>query len=159
MAHAYQRYIPPESMTTDAELVYAAYPDAGLRRRFANMVLDSIIYQVPAAPVFVAIEMLAPGVSASLLNSYAISFGCLFAYYVGFETILGRTPGKMITGTRVIGDSGETPSLASVLGRSVIRMIPFEPFSFLGGMNPRGWHDEWTSTRVVYTRQGPERSA
>jgi len=36
----------------------------------------------------------------------------------------------------------------SVLARTAIRCIPFEPFSFLGS-DPEGWHDNWSKTRVV----------
>lgn len=74
-------------------------------------------------------------------------------YYVPFETGFGRTPAKLITGTKVVSEDGGPPGLGRVLGRTLVRMVPFEVFSFLGGDGrPVGWHDSWSGTRVVRTR-------
>lgn len=74
-----------------------------------------------------------------------------FIYYVGFEAAFGRTPGKLLTGTRVVTLTGEPPSFGQCLGRAFARCVPFEPLSFLGG-DGVGWHDKWTDTRVIRTR-------
>ena len=41
-------------------------------------------------------------------------------------------------------------SLKQVFLRTLIRLIPFEAFSFLGGS--KGWHDEWSGTKVIRVR-------
>lgn len=69
-------------------------------------------------------------------------------YYILMEHFLGKTLGKYLTNTRVIGKFGQKPSLAQIIGRSFSRFIPFEAFSFLGG-NGYGWHDSLTNTRVI----------
>ncbi len=70
-------------------------------------------------------------------------------YYALFEFLAnGKTIGKYITKTRVINEYGETPDFGTILGRSLARFVPFEPFSFLGS-EPTGWHDKWSKTMVV----------
>jgi type II secretory pathway pseudopilin PulG len=44
---------------------------------------------------------------------------------------------------------GRKPPLKNILGRSLARYIPFEPFSFLTGSHPMGWHDRLSDTLVV----------
>ncbi|MBI3228654.1 MAG: RDD family protein [Burkholderiales bacterium] len=78
-----------------------------------------------------------------------MSYLLFFAYYVFFESIWGRTPGKFVCGTKVVTDDGEAPSTGTILKRSLCRFIPFEPLSFFG---QRGWHDSISKTRVVTVR-------
>ncbi len=81
--------------------------------------------------------------------SRVFGIGTFVVYYVAFEATLGRTPGKMVIGTRVIRDDGGKPRVAQVIGRSFARFIPFEPLSiFFGNM----WHDSLSNTRVVQSR-------
>ncbi|HEX2675275.1 MAG TPA: RDD family protein, partial [Polyangiales bacterium] len=75
----------------------------------------------------------------------------MLAYYIFFEAVFGRTPGKMLTGTRVVTVDGGTPSFTQILGRNLARYVPFEPFSFFGD-DAVGWHDSWSGTRVVKVR-------
>jgi uncharacterized RDD family membrane protein YckC len=70
------------------------------------------------------------------------------AYYVTTETLTGRTVGKLLTGTKVVGEDGKPPELGLVVVRTLIRFVPFDALSFLGG-NRAGWHDRWSGTRVV----------
>ena len=71
-----------------------------------------------------------------------------WGYYFIFESIFQRTIGKFITGTRVVDIIGDKPSVWTIAIRSLIRLIPFEPFSFLGA-KVCGWHDRWSYTFVV----------
>lgn len=82
------------------------------------------------------------------INNWLLILGTWFGYYFVFESIFQRTFGKFITGTKVITATGGKPDIATIAKRSLIRLIPFEPFSFLG---PKvcGWHDKWTGTFVV----------
>ena len=75
------------------------------------------------------------------------------AYYVVLEGLTGMTLGKMVMGTKVVNESGASPSFGQILGRSFCRLIPFEVFSFLGNKGfPIGWHDSIPKTRVIKTR-------
>ena len=78
--------------------------------------------------------------------SQLVALIVLFAYYFFFELLVAATPGKLMTGTRVISRQGDTLDAGSVALRNLIRFVPFEPFSFLFG---EGWHDKWSKTTVV----------
>lgn len=69
-------------------------------------------------------------------------------YYVACEYFLQQTVGKMITGSVVINEFAERPTVGQCIGRTFARLVPFEQFSFLGSPS-RGWHDEWSDTWVV----------
>ena len=69
------------------------------------------------------------------------------AYYLGFETLFGKTPAKWLTRTRVITNAGNRPTFGHIFKRTLVRFVPFEGLSFLG--RGRGWHDRWSRTRVV----------
>ncbi len=86
------------------------------------------------------------------LNNLSFNFmgiiGVL-AFYVLFEHLShGKTPGKWITRTRVVTREGKKPTLLNIIGRSAARLIPFEPFSFLGS-GAGGWHDTLSKTLVI----------
>lgn len=131
-------------------------------KRFANMVIDTIVYYififlfaavigVIAAIVFPeAIEQEdSPSVT---LWSYVLVFTVYLFYYTMMEAVFGRTVGKLITGTEVVMRDGKTPGTGVIFKRSLSRLVPFEAFSFLGS-DSRGWHDEWTDTYVIEKRR------
>jgi uncharacterized RDD family membrane protein YckC len=53
----------------------------------------------------------------------------MIGYYLGFEFLISATPGKLVTRTRVVGEDGSKPSLLRIFGRTLMRFVPFEPFS------------------------------
>ncbi|HVW97922.1 MAG TPA: RDD family protein [Mucilaginibacter sp.] len=87
-------------------------------------------------------------VQQTTAEKYIILIIILFrlAYYVFFETLLGITPAKLLTGTRVVNIEGGKPAFRAIMIRTVVRLIPFEAFSFFAH---DGWHDKWSGTAVV----------
>jgi uncharacterized RDD family membrane protein YckC len=138
----------PEAATGDVQL-------ATKWQCFANLLVDQVLMYLL---VFVtgALFVLGDPANPDMLlwvetYSMPISLGVMLAYYMLFEGLFGWTPGKLITGTRVVTEDGTRPRLLQILGRTVSRWVPFEPFSCLGDP-PEGWHDRWSGTRVVRTR-------
>jgi uncharacterized RDD family membrane protein YckC len=84
--------------------------------------------------------------SASVALFTFLSLFLTVGYYTAFEYGLGITPGKLVTGCRVIDAYANKPGFGNILGRSFIRLVPFEAFSCL---NDRGWHDRWSETYLV----------
>jgi uncharacterized RDD family membrane protein YckC len=80
----------------------------------------------------------------------------LFGYYLVCETAWQRTIGKLVTGTRVIDVAGGRPGALQVIGRTVIRYIPLEFITYLDRPQPAGWHDRWSSTRVITQKEAIE---
>jgi uncharacterized RDD family membrane protein YckC len=83
------------------------------------------------------------------LGDYAFGYLATALYYAIMEGSLGLTLGKLATGTRVVDHRGLKPGWGTIWGRSLARLVPFEPFSFLGG---HGWHDAWSDTLVIDIR-------
>ncbi|HSX25039.1 MAG TPA: RDD family protein [Candidatus Andersenbacteria bacterium] len=83
------------------------------------------------------------------LNSNVLKIAVALPYYILMEFYIGRTIGKMCTKTKVVMADGTKPTFNAILARSVIRLIPFDPLSFLGSNNPNGWHDKWSNTVVI----------
>ncbi len=115
-------------------------------KRFANYIVDRICSLIMAAII--------GGISSMLIYDETLITILYFItpilYYTFFELYFGKTIGKFITKTKVINEYGERPGFRNLLGRSVCRYIPFEPFSFLFGWEyPRGWHDSLSNTYVV----------
>ncbi len=66
-------------------------------------------------------------------------------YYFVFESIFQATPGKFLTGTRVVTEDGGKPTVKQIFKRTVTRIVPFEAFSIFGQL----WHDTWSETYLV----------
>ncbi|MBJ2173991.1 RDD family protein [Aureibaculum sp. A20] len=70
----------------------------------------------------------------------------LVIYYTVLESLSQKTIGKLITRTKVVLENGERPPFEVFVKRSLCRIIPFDPISFLGS---KGWHDSISKTYVV----------
>ena len=91
-------------------------------QRFANYILDRIgLYALIFLLVF-----LTEGESASdeLSDLQTILFLLILGgYWVLTEYFFGKTPGKFLTGTKVVTKDGQSPSFATILGRTLCRFI------------------------------------
>lgn len=72
----------------------------------------------------------------------------IFVYYLILEIVFARTIAKYFTGTIVVKIDGSKPKAIDILKRTLLRIIPFEYFTFLKGRET-GWHDEYSKTFVV----------
>ena len=137
----------PEPSADDQEL-------ATKGRRFANLIVDVFSYEAVIFVSAVVATLSSASLGASIVeHSYIFGVAMMLAYYVGCEALFGRTLGKLITGTRVVSETGEPATFRQVVLRTLSRMVPFEPFSCLSDP-PVGWHDRWSGTRVVRVGQG-----
>lgn len=117
------------------ENIAFSYEIAGIGSRFIAAIIDTILIVAFQALIFLvaslAIEQFA--LSESVLNAGAaiLSFVMLWGYYLLFELIWsGQSPGKRITGLRVVGTAGRPISFISSALRNVIRLIDFLPFFY-----------------------------
>lgn len=124
-------------------------------KRFANYIIDRICWTVLF--FLFGLLMAATGSYETVawmedinpIMDYFLTAVVATLYYALFEFLAnGKTIGKFITRTRVINEYGETPDFGTILGRSLSRFVPFEPFSFLGNQ-ATGWHDKWSNTMVI----------
>lgn len=138
---------------------------AGRWRRFFNLLIDYVgfsIFSLVIAIPYVAFQYHQGGDAAldsleqdtNTMRDYAIGIISMLGYYVLMEGFFGFTLGKLITGTRVVNAQGGKPTWGQIIGRSLARLIPFEPFSLLFSIDDqrRGWHDSLPKTWVVRRR-------
>lgn len=74
-------------------------------------------------------------------------FPTIWVYYSFFETIFSKTPGKMLTHSKVVDLNGKKPRVGQILWRSLLRLTIIDMFfgPFLGGP----LHDYASKTTVV----------
>jgi len=53
-----------------------------------------------------------------------------FVYYGMTETFLSQSPAKYFTKTIVVMNDGSKPTVLTILARTLLRILPFESFSF-----------------------------
>ncbi|MEO9591512.1 RDD family protein [Rhodopirellula bahusiensis] len=132
---------------------------ASQNKRFVNYFIDGIFVQVFSFGIgivvgfgFIAmygVEMTPEQEATMGLVSTGLGLGFFAFYYVFMEAIFGATLAKFITKTRVVSVDGDKAGFGKILGRSLARMIPFDPLSYLFGDNRVGWHDTLSGTRVI----------
>ncbi|WP_445354558.1 RDD family protein [Microbulbifer sp. EKSA008] len=129
------------------------YKLASTTKRFINLMIDTGVYYLVAVVLMVVVAQL--GVGHIFLGAGASVFAIVVMVLYDFlpEYFFGKTPAKFITRTKVVNLEGGKITMGQALGRSLIRLVPFEPFSFLGRSgSTRGWHDSWSKTRVISTK-------
>ena len=143
-------YQPPSTDVGTAAYVDSLEP-AGRGRRFLTYLIDYVCFLVLVTVVAVIIGLALGEAGVEMLQGpmqYVVSFAVFFGYYLVFEGLLARTPGKFVCGTVVVDEAGGKPSLGQVAGRTAARLIPFEPFSMFTSQRI-AWHDSLPRTRVV----------
>lgn len=126
---------------------------AGRWRRFLTWVVDYLGFMFFAMVIGVVLGILGATETLAMMHergwSYLAGFVIMSGYYLLFEGLWGRTPGKVLLGTRVVSSAGGRPGFGAILGRTLARFVPFEGLTFFG---ERGFHDRVSNTRVVRTR-------
>jgi uncharacterized RDD family membrane protein YckC len=124
-------------------------------RRFTNYVIDYTLCNILILfVVYPMVRMLfGDAATGNFWSNLLLSSIVVFLYYFIFEAIFQKTPGKFITGTKVVLEDGSTPDINTIAKRSFIRVVPFEVISVYTGSEPdkkdTWWHDRWASTRVI----------
>jgi uncharacterized RDD family membrane protein YckC len=112
--------------------------------RFLNFATDHLIVGI----LFYVLGALCYEYRILVIENHEIKYYfliLLFFYYLIFESLTGRTLGKMLTGTMVVTYDFKKPNFSTILIRTLIRFIPLEHFTIF--IYP--WHDIWTKTKVV----------
>jgi uncharacterized RDD family membrane protein YckC len=146
--------LPPPVTTADTpdavriatpEQVTITLPLAGVGTRMLAALLDALIIVGAILFAFLAIALVGSIIAAqphglaagSVLGAFTLLFlfGFVFAYYAGLELLWdGQTIGKRALKLRVLRDNGTPVDAASVLARTVVRLVDFLPFGYLVGL-------------------------
>ena len=124
--------------------------------RFGHFIIDTIVIQVLIVFIQYILGLINLTVefdnSLGLTVAFVSSISGLLLYpfmYLICEYYWQQTPGKFLTQTVVINEYAEKPDLRQIALRSLLRLVPFEPFSCFGDNYSHGWHDRWSDTFVV----------
>lgn len=151
----YNPYAPPRADLSMPPEPPGALDPASKTRRIINLLVDAIGYYTLSMVVGLVIALVDPPLieaATSYPATYVVGIAVVTLYYVPSEALFGRTLGKLVTGTRLVSESGGAPTFGQVLGRTFARFIPFEPVTFLGRSGV-GLHDRLSRTRVVRIRR------
>lgn len=126
--------------------------------RALNFILDIIFIKIISAILYFMAAFITFNKEYNSLLDWLNSFDkaqnflfwslIMFIYYATLEILLSKTLSKYFTKTIVVMIDGSKPKPIDILGRTLIRIIPFEYFTFLRGTKP-GWHDHLSKTYVV----------
>ncbi len=126
-------------------------------KRFFNLILDQLaisffyLLMVNSLGMFSAVDLTKldqDPLSLDLMTNLTSILTTAILYCLMEGLLEGKTIGKYLTRTRTVNLDGSVPELETILKRSFLRIIPFEPVSFLGD-HPGGWHDRWSDTMVI----------
>ncbi|MDQ8004478.1 MAG: RDD family protein [Pedobacter sp.] len=128
------------------------YCRASTGKRFANYIIDMIVFYILVILLGIAIgffkpELLPEGDGGILERIISlICYGLLM--FIIEAACHGKTLGKVITGTKAVNMDGSDIGFQKAFTRNIIRSIPFNALSAFGTpCNP--WHDAWSDTMVV----------
>lgn len=133
-------------------------------KRLVAALIDGLITAAVIVPmVFMFVLSDAGGVArgadpstspgAGLVQMAACLFGLL--YYVGFNSTLGATPGKLALGMRILKTDGTKIGVGTAFGRYLLQGIigsltcQLAYIVIIVNEEHRGWHDQIMSTMVV----------
>ncbi len=145
-------YRPPAAAVETIEAAPPERPLAGKGRRFLTFLIDYLVHYLFAFAAGIVLALAGAGEALANMNRLQeFLFGVLIfgGYYLFFEGLWGRTPGKLVMGTRVVDLQGGQPAFRDLVKRTLARLVPFEPFTFFG---ETGFHDRASRTRVVLVR-------
>ncbi len=150
-----------EPSSTDILFVEDRYERAETGKRFANYIIDVVVFYALAFGVGVIIAMASPETIDDLAEG-DVGFGLLdrlislvlYGLYMSIvEAVFkGKSVGKLITGTRAVNLDGTPISVGKAFGRGFSRAVPFCVFSAFGSP-PNPWQDKWTDTMVIDERK------
>ncbi|GAB4013630.1 hypothetical protein GCM10028808_33320 [Spirosoma migulaei] len=144
---------PSRDLLDASELLAQPLKPTRWTNRLANLLIDTVFFYIIFGTLGTAIALISPEFLDSLSRIHPILNQVLSSllfviYYLAFEIWLGKTPGKIITKTKVVDQEGNKPDVKTCLGRNFARLIPFDGLTFFQAA-PIGMHDRMSHTMVV----------
>lgn len=120
----------------------------GTGTRVLNFLVDTLIIFLIGAGVGKWYNFHVMYYNYTALPPYSFFFITLAVYYFLFEAIAGRTPGKWLTISKVVNNSGKRASVVQIFVRTLVRLTVIDCFfiPFLDGLT---LHDYLSRTKVI----------
>lgn len=142
-----------------ANEIQVPFQKASLGDRFLNHLLDTFFIILIFSPYIFGFAKSSEfreymyGLDSEIGESFVfflfIALGKLI-YFILSEGLFHISPAKALTETQVYSTSEKELDLTTIVGRTFMRLIPFDAFSFLG---KKGWHDDLSKTTVLKNKQ------
>ncbi|MFY7987859.1 MAG: RDD family protein [Flavobacterium sp.] len=147
------------NQSLEKKAIQLPFEKASLGDRFLNYLLDTFFVILIFSPYIFglaksreyrdSINELGSEIGDNVVFILFIAIARII-YYLLSEGIFHVSPAKALTETKVLSSSDQQLNFTTIVGRTFIRLIPFEAFSFFG---KNGWHDELSNTTVVKEKQ------
>ena len=121
--------------------------ETGMGGRVINFVVDTILIALIAYGFYRWWYFQVMYWQYKFIPYYLFFFATIFVYYTVSESLFGRTPGKLLSLSRVTNLENKRPSFGQIVLRSLLRLILIDAF-FIPFFD-RPLHDAWSKTRVV----------
>jgi len=139
------------NFNTNYQEINLDYCRASTGKRFANYIIDTIVFYIITFGLGIAIGIFKPSLLADVDDLSLRLIMLLFYGIVMFMTegmSNGKSVGKLITGTKAVNDDGSDITFQKAFIRNIVRAIPFNALSALGTPSTP-WHDRWSNTIVI----------
>ena len=119
----------------------------GIGTRVLNFLVDTIIIAIISMFSYHGWNLYVMFYGYLGFNFGWFFFGILFIYYLVFEFIFGRTPGKWLSYSKVVDKEGKRASFGKIVLRSLTRLLLIDMF-FIPFLD-KTLHDYFSKTEVV----------
>jgi polar amino acid transport system permease protein len=120
--------------------------------RLASSVVDFVVIDFLMLPLWGLVQALLPAEANAGPIILAVMGGLTLVYTLFFWTRLGRTPGMMAVGLKLIDENGRVPTLSQAIRRLLLACLPLPGLGYLGVLRPLGGYplqDRFTHTFVI----------
>ena len=119
----------------------------GIGTRVLNFVVDMLIISLISMFCFHGWNVYAQLHYLHVYNYGWFFWGTILVYYLFFEMLFARTPGKWLSYTKVVTSKGKRPSAGIIILRTLSRLIVIDMF-FIPFLD-KTLHDYLSKTEVV----------
>ncbi|AYN67483.1 RDD family protein [Euzebyella marina] len=118
---------------------------ANKKNRFVNFLVDISIIAIFNSSLIYFLGDIEDSFRLIFRTGLAFSLG----YYAFMESVFQKTLGKFLTKTKVVDENGDKPSGKQIFTRTLCRLIPFDPLTFLFERKGYKFHDSLSKTMVI----------
>ncbi|HRH59340.1 MAG TPA: RDD family protein [Chitinophagaceae bacterium] len=122
--------------------------EVGIGTRVINFIVDTLLILGASYGLYKFWSFYVLYYHYTYLAFWVFFWGFMFIYYLFFESIWARTPGKWLTYTKAVNSKGSKPGFIAILIRSLVRLTIIDCF-FFPFLKERTLHDYLSKTQVV----------
>ncbi|MGI8951124.1 MAG: RDD family protein [Chitinophagaceae bacterium] len=121
--------------------------NVGIGTRVLNFIVDTLLIFLLSFAAFKGWQFYSYYWGIIYFPFYYFFWSIIFIYYLFFESIFKRTPGKWLSFSKVVSKNGGKPSFIQIVLRSLIRLTIIDCF-FIPFLDET-LHDYVSKTKVV----------